>query len=131
MKLHLKKSLLYLVHKNRFCPDKIKKNSLNYLLDIIIYDKIIYVLIALMNTQLEHLFEKYRLSEKDRYEINQIFDLLPTDKKQNLLNNFDLLVFRIEKIQEEIRIEKEILIWDAITNISNAIERAKRQQVLN
>jgi hypothetical protein len=63
-----------------------------------------------MNTRLEMLFEKYNISEKDRYEINQIFLLLPPDKKQNILNNFDLLAFRFKQIHREIDLERRILI---------------------
>lgn len=84
-----------------------------------------------MNTALENLFEKHRLSEKDRYEISQIFELLPPDKKQNLLNNFWVLVVRIEKIQRDMRVEQEILIWDAISKIENAINLAKKEKQLN
>jgi hypothetical protein len=41
-----------------------------------------------MNTQLQKLCENYKLCPKDTYELNQIFELLPPDKKQNILNNF-------------------------------------------
>jgi len=84
-----------------------------------------------MNILLEKYFEKYGLSEKDRYEINQIFQLLPPDKKQDVLDNFENLVFKIKKVQEDIRIEQEILIWDAVSKIRNAIEIAKLEQHLN
>lgn len=84
-----------------------------------------------MNTRLETLFEQYNLSQKDRYEINQFFELLPIDKKHNLLNNFELIVIKIKKIQEDMRIEQEILMWDAISKIKNAINIAKEKQFLN
>ena len=38
-----------------------------------------------MNTKLEKLFEKYNFSQKDRFEISQIFFLLTEERKQNLL----------------------------------------------
>jgi len=63
-----------------------------------------------MNTLLENLFEKHRVSEKDRYEINQIFWLLPIDKQRNLLGNFDVLAIRLEQIHKEIDLERRILI---------------------
>ncbi len=84
-----------------------------------------------MNTLLEKYFEKYDLSEKDRYEINQIFQLLPAEKKQNVLDNFEKLVFKINKFKGDIKIEQEILIWDAVSKIRNAIELAKLEQHLN
>ena len=40
-----------------------------------------------MNTQLEKLFIQHSLSQKDRYEISQIYALLPNTKQQNLLQN--------------------------------------------
>ncbi len=70
-----------------------------------------------MNTHLEKLFEKYNISEKDRYDINQIFWLLPLDKKQNLLNNFERLSFKIEQINKEINLERRILVWDLFEDI--------------
>jgi len=82
-----------------------------------------------MNTLLQRLFNEHALSDRDKYEINQIFELLPPDKKQNLLNNFDLLTIRLNKIEEDIRVEREILVWDALHNIRNAIERAKREEL--
>jgi hypothetical protein len=72
-----------------------------------------------MNTRLELLFEKYNLSPKDRYEINQIFWLLPTDKQQNILKNFDVLVFKLEQIHKEIDLERRILIWDLFEDIKS------------
>ena len=65
-----------------------------------------------MNTQLQKLFEKSNLRDKDKYEINQIFELLHTNKKNNLLNNFDILVSRLEHLHKEIELERRILIWD-------------------
>jgi len=63
-----------------------------------------------MNIYLETLFKKYRLSEKDRYEILQIYTFLPEEKKQNLINNFEFVVLKIQKIEKTLELEKEILI---------------------
>lgn len=70
-----------------------------------------------MNTQLEKLFEIYNISAKDRYEINQIFWLLPPDKKQKILRNFETLSFRLEQIHKEIDLERRILVWDLFEDI--------------
>jgi len=70
-----------------------------------------------MNTQLQKLFRKSKLSDKDRYEINQIFWLLPPDKQNNILENFDILAFRLEQMHKEIELERRILIWDLFTDI--------------
>jgi len=74
-----------------------------------------------MNTRLELLFEKHKISQKDKYEINQIFWLLPFSKQQNILDNFDKLISKFNKINKEINIEREILIWDEVNNIKNII----------
>ena len=70
-----------------------------------------------MNTQLNKLFEKYNVSEKDRHELNQIFWLLPFDKKNNMLNNFELLAIRLKSINKEIDLERKILVWDLFEDI--------------
>ena len=82
-----------------------------------------------MNTLLEKLFEQYHISPKDRYEINQIYGLLPTEKKQNLLNNFEALSIRLNKIEEDLNLEREILVWSALQKIKNTIERVKRKEL--
>jgi hypothetical protein len=70
-----------------------------------------------MNTQLEKLFEQYHLSEKNRYEINQIFWLLPINRQHNLINNFDVLAVKLNQIETEINLERRILIWDIFKDI--------------
>jgi len=80
-----------------------------------------------MNSELLKLFDTYTLSEKDRYEITQIFNLLDTWKKQHLIRNFDTLVKNIRELQDEIRIEQEILIWDVLADIQNAVDLAKQK----
>lgn len=81
-----------------------------------------------MNIQIEKLCDKYYLSPKDRYEINQIYNLLPDHKKQNLINNFPQLAQKFYEIEEEIRIEREILIWDAIGKIQNVITLVQNEK---
>ena len=84
-----------------------------------------------MNTQLIKLFEKYDLSIQNRHEISQIFSLLSKEKQSNLINNFSLLVVRIDKIEKEIEQEKQILIPKAIDNIKNALEKVKKERISN
>lgn len=72
-----------------------------------------------MNTRLEMLFEKYNVSDKDKYEINQIFSLLPSNKQQNILKNFEVMIFRFEQIHKEINLERRILIWDLFEDIKS------------
>jgi hypothetical protein len=70
-----------------------------------------------MNTYLIKLFEKYNISDKNRYEILQIFSLLPNIKQINLLNNFETLALKLKKIEDEINIEKEVLVWKAVERV--------------
>lgn len=84
-----------------------------------------------MNTQLEKLFQQYNLSPKDRYEITQIYMLLPTQKQHNLLQNFWNIASRLIQIEEEIREEREILIWDKVEEIKNIILHNREQRVRN
>lgn len=72
-----------------------------------------------MNTLLEKLFEQHNLSEKDSFDIRQIFSLLPDGKKQNLLNNFGILASRIEQIHKWIALERRILIWNLNKDIES------------
>jgi hypothetical protein len=78
------------------------------LLSIILYD---IINIEKMNTYLTKLFDKYNISDRNRYEILQIFSLLPLDKKQNLLNNFWTLAVKVNKIEEELNAERNVLLW--------------------
>ena len=83
-----------------------------------------------MNIYLETLFERYRLSEKDRYEILQIYTFLPEDKKQNLINNFESVFYKIQKIEQTLELEKEILIWDSVERVRQAV-MDNRKKVLD
>lgn len=83
------------------------------------------------NTLLEKLFEKYNVSPKNRYEITQIFYLLDEQKQKNLINNFEILVVKLEKIENQIEIEKNLLIPEAIDNIKQVLERVRKQRLEN
>ena len=62
-----------------------------------------------MNTLLEALFEQYSVSEKDRYDIRQIFSLLPSDKQKNLIKSLPVLAGRLQKIENDLYQERDIL----------------------
>lgn len=80
-----------------------------------------------MNTQLEKLFNQYNLSQKDRYEIMQIYTLLSNTKKQNVLQNFAVLAARLHKIENDLQEERELLMWNALRNIEDTIELVKKE----
>lgn len=75
-----------------------------------------------MNTLLKKLFDKYKISEKDQYEINQIFNILDDEKKHKILANFDLLAKKIKKIEEEILLEQSILLDNILPDIKSLLK---------
>lgn len=82
-----------------------------------------------MNTALEKLLENELLSEKDRYEIRQIFDIVDERKKQNILDNFEKIISAIAKIKLEMREQQEILLGKAISNIERALRQARNNGI--
>jgi len=79
-----------------------------------------------MNSRLEQLIkESTLLSPKDIYEIRQMFNIFDTNKKINMLNNWDNMISRIVRLKEWMRKEQEILLWKAIDSIEKQIENAK------
>lgn len=84
-----------------------------------------------MNIILEKLLTNEILSDKDRYEIRQIFDILSDEKKQNILKNFDKMILSISKIKHELRENQEILLWKAISNIERTLKNAKFSWIKN
>jgi len=84
-----------------------------------------------MNSLLQKLFDEYDVIEKDRYEISQIFSLLPDYKKKLVLEKFWEIYSRLKKFERDLIEEQEILIWDSISRIKNAIEFVKLKQKIN
>jgi len=82
-----------------------------------------------MNIRLEKLFLENNLSQKDCYEIRQIYDFLPTKKRQNLIDNFDVIVWEITKLQKEIWFEQEVLLWKSLRNIEEKVATMRKRQI--
>jgi len=78
-----------------------------------------------MNVLLEKLLQESPLDDKDKYEIRQIFHFVDENKKQNILKNFEYMVLNILKVKQDLRQQQEILLGKAISNIENAIKKAK------
>ncbi len=74
-----------------------------------------------MNTQLEKLFSQYHISQKDRYEIRQIYSLLPNHKQRELIENFGLLATKFKQIEEEIQTQRELLLGEKVDDIKQLI----------
>ena len=82
-----------------------------------------------MNVILEKLFEKYNLGEKDRYEINQIYDFLTPEKKIKLVENFEGIVWHIQVLKQDMFAEQEILFGKTLQGIEERIRQAKQNQI--
>ena len=74
-----------------------------------------------MNTQLEKLFSQHNLSQKDRYEIRQMYSLLPNHKQRELIENFAVLASKFTQIEQEIQEQRELLLWTQVDNIKQLI----------
>ena len=77
------------------------------------------------NTLLEEYLQNPVLSDKDRYEIRQIFDLVDNEKKKNILKNFPKIIAWVTAIKDDLRKNQEILIWKALSNIERTLQMAK------
>ena len=84
-----------------------------------------------MNVLLEKLLENDLLTEKDRYEVRQIFQVVDDRKKQNILNNFDKILSGIAQIKIEMREQQEILLGKAVSNIERALRQARNNGIKN
>lgn len=80
----------------------------------------------MINTLLEEYLKNPILSDKDRYEIRQIFNVVDDEKKKNILKNFPRIIESITWIKQELKETQEILLWRAISNIEKAIEKSKK-----
>lgn len=82
-----------------------------------------------MNIRLEKLFLEHNLSQKDCYEIRQIYQFLPVQKRQNLLDNFETIVGNIQKINQEIFTEQEVLLGKTLTSIEQEVSQLRKQKI--
>ncbi len=82
-----------------------------------------------MNTYLHTLFEKYRVSKKNRYEIEQMYMILPDHKKKNLIKNFNTFLAKFIYIEKSIEEEKEILIWGSVERVRNHILQKRKTEL--
>ncbi|NUJ97239.1 hypothetical protein HGA92_00450 [Candidatus Gracilibacteria bacterium] len=78
-----------------------------------------------MNTVLLRLFEQHDVSEKDRYEIGQMYNFLSEEKKQRLIKDFEIFIKKVKKFQKQLKEEKDILIGETINEIKQIIEQTK------
>lgn len=82
-----------------------------------------------MNVRLEKLFLQHHLSYKDCYEIQQIYQFLSPTKRQNLIDNFDVIVQNIQKLKHDIGLEQEVILWEAFTEIEQTVSQIQKKQI--
>lgn len=82
-----------------------------------------------MNIRLEKLFLEHHLSQKDCYEIRQIYQFLPAQKRQNLLDNFETIAGNIQKLNQEIFTEQEVLLGKTLQNIEQEISQIRKRKI--
>ena len=70
-----------------------------------------------MHDRINRLCDEYNVTEKDRYDIVQIYSLLPVHNKRKLVDNFANFATKFAKIQSEIALEREVLIGEALKDI--------------
>ncbi len=82
-----------------------------------------------MNIMLEQLLDKSPLEQVDKFEIRQIFYILPAEKQINFLANWDKTETYLLKLRENLVKEQEILLGKALENIEKALSNAKRNWI--
>ncbi len=76
----------------------------------------------MINTKLLKLIKNSFISEEDSVDIIKIFNILTDDKKEEILNNWDIIAEKIKLNKEIIEKEKDILLTNVLVNIQNNIE---------
>lgn len=80
-----------------------------------------------MDQKIELIFQKYRISQKDRYEFLQIYMLLSPEKKVSMLENFDSIYQEIEWLKQELAVEQEFLFGKTLESIEQQVYEMKKQ----
>ena len=84
-----------------------------------------------MNIRLKKLFTYYNLSLKDRRDFEQIYNLLPSDKRVRAIENFETMMANIEALREDLYLEHEILFGKTLENIEARIAKVQKTAVSN
>ncbi len=82
-----------------------------------------------MNIMLEQFLDKSLLQQSDKFEIRQIFYMLPSEKQINFLENWTKTESFLLKLRENLVKEQEILLGKALDNIEKALSNAQRNGI--
>jgi len=81
------------------------------------------------NARLEKLLVHPVLTDKDRYEIRQIFSFVDQTRKMNILAHFEILIEKIVALKEDLRGQQEFLLGKAMENIYRSINTTNNRAV--
>jgi hypothetical protein len=82
-----------------------------------------------MNTRFEKLLTDSTLPEKDKHVIQQVFSLLPNEKKMRLLHNFETLCYNIARINSDIELEQKILFENFISDMDELLRNSRTKNI--
>lgn len=108
---------------------KIKK-YLKYLQKNLFYDNINVVMDKSINVAFEDMLKTCNLSEKDRYEVRQIFYMLSPKKQQNIINNFNIMVDRINKFKKDIEEQQKYLLEKAAKKLDDIVLQTEKENII-
>jgi hypothetical protein len=83
-----------------------------------------------INVAFEDMLNTCNLSEKDRYEIRQIFYMLSPKKQQNIINNFNIMVERINKFKQDIEEQQKILLEKAAEKLDDIVLQTEKENII-
>jgi hypothetical protein len=83
-----------------------------------------------INIAFEDMLKTCGLSDKDRYEIRQIFYMLSPKKQQNIINNFNIMVDRINKFKEDIEEQQKILLETAASKLDDIVLQTQKENII-
>ncbi len=94
------------------------------------YDNIYTSMDKGINVAFEDMLKTCGLSDKDRYEIRQIFYMLSPQKQQNIINNFNIMVDRINKFKEDIEEQQKILLETAASKLDDIVLQTQKENII-
>ncbi len=94
------------------------------------YDNINIVMDKSINVAFEDMLKSCNLSEKDRYEVRQIFYMLSPKKQQNIINNFNIMVDKINKFKDDIENQQKILLEKAASQLDDIVLQTEKENII-
>lgn len=83
-----------------------------------------------INIAFEDMLKTCGLSDKDRYEIRQIFYMLSAHKQHNIINNFNIMVDRINRFKDDIEEQQKILLEKAASQLDDIVLQTEKENII-